>query len=268
MNEQFEEPSIDDNIEDASEIQEVNDPTVGYIDDPDEYVKRTGKPIETFRTRDQYDEFGSLRDDIKSLKDEVTKWRNTAQGMSALYTDLDKKNYDKAYNDIQEKMFEASQDSDYQAYNQYNQELQNLSWQDQQKRLQANQEAIKKVETQFSEKNGDWYNTNNPELQRKAQVLFKKYLASNPNTNIADLLQLVEDEIREFHLPKKAQATSPPSIPRGVSNANKSAHIGRAKIPPELRKEFETFKSNMTRMGITEYSENDFISYKKKYGEL
>jgi hypothetical protein len=264
MSDQFEDQDIDQQEEIEEEISDG-----GYIDDPNEYVAKTGKPIETFRSKEQFDEFGQLRSELKSLREDVTKWRTTAQTMGSMYTDLDKNAYDRAYSDLQEKMFEASQMGNTEAYQQHSQQLQNLSWQDQQRRQQAQQAQMQKIEEGFAAKNHDWYNDQNPELKNKAQLLLKKYLVSSPNTNLMELLQLVEDEIREFHIPKKPQASSPPNISRGSSNTNKSVHeASNVKIPAAYRKAFEKAKADMARMSVTNYSEKDFIASKQRYGEL
>jgi len=265
---QNENTDFNEEFESIEDVEQHAEHTKGYIDDPDEYVQKTGKPIETFRSEEEYNEFGQLKNEIKALRDDVHKWRNTAQAMGNMYTDVERKAYERAFTEVQGKMFEASQNGDFQTYNHHQQELNSLTWQDQQRRMQVQQEQGQQLLAEFTKRNGDWYNETNPKLKKRADVIFNRIRLANPNIPIPHVLQQVEDEIRvDLDIPH-AQGSSPPAIPRGVSNTNRSAHSGKSKLAPEYRREFDEFKQNMAIMGVTDYTEDDFVSYKRKYGEM
>src|SRR3990167_9567122 len=84
--------------QDFEDNQEPVEQDAGYIDNVDDYVEKTGKPADTFRTKDEYDEFGKLRKEITELRGELKASARAGQLMAASYTDLDKKAYDRAMN--------------------------------------------------------------------------------------------------------------------------------------------------------------------------
>lgn len=253
-------------LENAPEQEFEDNIKTGYINDPDEYVRVTGKPRETFRSKDEYDEFGSLKSQIKELTDEVKQWKTTAKGQAVLYTQLDQKAYERAYNEIQERMMEAAAVGDTASFQVHQQELQQKTWENQQKIQQAQQEHYKNLEAQFIERNKDWYNQDHPDLVNKAHVLLKKYIVGNPNVPIHEVAKLVEDEIREFHAPQKTKQSSAPSFSRSQSGSNKSAAVS-SKLPAKHRADYLAQKEKIERSCGVTWTEADYLKYLEKFGD-
>lgn len=265
-NEMFEDETPQEEIQ--VDTQEGYDDTqTGYIDNPDEYVQRTGKPRETFRSKKEYDEFGALKDELKAVRDELKNWKTTAQMTASMYTTVDQKAYERAYNEIQEKVAENYAMGDTQAAQAAQQELTQLQQADHQKRLAVQQEQLRRIEQDFVERNKDWYNEQNPDLQRKAHFLVDKYKLT-PNITADQIVKMVETEIREFELPKKQKAGSTPNISRTTSGGNKIAQAATSRLPASKKAAFEEQKAVMTSMGVKNYTEADFVAYLKRYGDI
>lgn len=258
---QNEHPEIEEQHEEKSK---------GYIDDPNEYARITGKPKETFKSKEKFDEDGHLLNEIKSLREDVKEWKTTAKFAASAYTDLHRKSYEEAYYALQEQLKEAALLNDNQRMANVQQEIMNRNDLERQKiatHQQAQNEArqihTNRLEQEFLQRNSDWYNNDNPQLVQKSHVLFSKYRLEDKVSPPETIIKLVEDEIRAFHLNQRQQnRQSAPHISRASSGSNKGAAKASRLNAAQLVQ-----KAKMEELTSCKFSDEEIIQHFKNIGE-
>jgi hypothetical protein len=264
---------VEEEVE-VQEVEEVPERPNGYIDNVDDFVRKTGRPASEFKSKEQYDTYGQLINQIKKLESKIQTQNKVSEEMGRMYVKLEQDSYQKARADLEQQLQQAVDMGDFHQVQQVNNELNRINSQEDSLRQRQMLEERNKAEQAFMERNASWYNEANPEWVRKANELASTYAARNPNLTLNDVCELVEKEMLLNHVKQNEIRKTTPDISRNESMMNKSAAVtggsgGAAfnRLDAKRKKEYFQMRNQFQQMGV-DYSKEKFLEYvQNEYGE-
>lgn len=266
--EELDNNQIDSDLE-ATSTPEVEEQKSGYIDNPEDYTRITGKPIETFKPKEVWDEVGDYKKRLADQETELKKWRETANNMAFMYKRMGEQQeaeVQQRLNELQNKVLEANANGDFAQAAQYQQNYNTEAYQAYAVAQEQRKQADNAEMLAFMERNKDWYDQSNPQVNAQVQVLWNR-ISKLPGATLPAVLQQIESEMRALYLPSSRSGNQSPHISRTQSSSNKSSQEVTGRLPSKHRADYETMLAFYNANNI-KYTEADHIEKLRRDGVL
>ena len=266
--------NLESNVEQEIEAPEVEETLsegrkTGYIDTPEEYARVTGKPPETFRSKEEWESVGEYKKRLADQEAELRKWRETANNMAFMYKQMGEKNeaeVQRRLQELKEREFEAAamgdvaQASEYR--NSYDAEIVKVA---QAKQLEEARQT-EQAKAAFLERNKDWYDQSNTQMMSQVAILLERY-AQQQGATAQSVLNNVEREMRAFYVAPVRAGVQSPHVSRTQSASNRTSAEVTGKLPASQREGYLTMKTFYDANGI-KYTEQDHLAKLRQDGVL
>lgn len=234
-----------------------------------------GKDPDQWKSPEEFNRTGEILDQLYSMKKQLDKRDREIQALVDYQQRTSEREYERAKQELEQKLTMAKEDMDMEAVSHYTKELSRVEDMEQQNKQQSIQEAHQAALSRFTERNKHWFNEQNPDLMTRAQVIDQELKSIYPNATFDELAQKIEMRM-QYEYPDRVggQAKPKQTVSHSQSSVNKSAGTHRSsemsfrKLPQELKDTYSATKRIIESQSGKEYSVKDFMEQLKRDGEI
>lgn len=287
----------EENVQETEEIEETEEALLESDEseepedsepEPDESVQQAkkyghlskeewiaqGRDPDQWKSPEEFNNFGKMYDQLKTLNKKIDQRDREIQALVEYQKRTSQREYERAKQDLQERLAASKDDMDMEGVAHYTKELTRLEDMEKQDQVQQIQSAQSEAEQRFVERNAHWYNDRNPDLKAKAFEFSGEYQSIYPNATPEELAGLIERRMKaEYPERVSGQTKSRPTVAPSQSSVNKTAANTNSvsktfRNLSQIHKDTFTAWKRIRQAEGKELTEAEFIARLKKDGEL
>lgn len=264
-------PETEEVEQEEAEIEENSEPEVqkakkyGHLS-KEEWIA-AGRDPNLWKSPEQFNKTGEVIDQLNSLRKKIDQRDREIQALVEYQKRTAQREYEKAKQDLEQRLAASKDDMDMEAVSHYTKELTRLEDMEQQNQVQTQRQSVIDAEARFMERNQHWYNERNADLVQQAHSISNELRQIYPNATPDELAQKIELRMQYEH-PERVgnQHKVRPSVSPSVSSVNKTAVVKKHSIK-NLSDEHKALY-NMYKRISPNATEAGFIQKLKDDGEL
>lgn len=276
-----EEPEDEEEPEEGGRDIEVVEQAKKYGHlDKEEWVAQ-GRNPEDWKSPEEFHQTGKILEQVYSLKKKVDQRDREIQALVDYQQRTSQREYDKAKQELEQRLAIAKDDMDVEGVARYSQDLVRIQDTQAQSQAQQWQQAQKSAQDAFLERNQHWFNDRNPDLKERAIAIDKELKDAYPNATYEQLAQKIETRM-QYDYPERvlggnsgskrpvpvASSPSQSSVNKSAVNKGASGKKAFQSLSQDHKDTYNATKRIVESMGNREYTYDEFISQLKKDGEL
>ena len=274
-----EEEHVEEHVEDVVEEEHVEDEVVanakkyGHLSKDD--WEAQGKDPDQWKSPEEFDKTGKILDQVYAMRKKLDTRDREIQSLVEYQQRTSQREYDRAKQDLEQRLAEAKDDMDMDAVSHYSQELARAESIEQSNKQQSGEQAQQVALESFKQRNQHWFNEQNPDLMQRAAVIDQELKSIYPNASYDELAQKIEMRMQYEHPDRLGGAPrARPNVSSSRSSVNKTAttqsHSGRAykTLSQDLKDTYQATKRIIESQSGREYKVSEFMDQLKKDGEL
>lgn len=236
-----------------------------------------GRDPKQWKSPESFDKTGKILEQLYAMKKKVDQRDREIQALVDYQQRTSQREYEKAKEDLQNRLASSKDDMDMEGVAHYTKELTRLEHIEQSNQAVQAQQSQQAALENFIERNQHWYNDRNPDLVERA-VEIDNEIKADINAgrikvnSLDDIAVMIEKRLGYEHPDRVLGAKrgqKPPSLSPSQSSVNKSAvnKSSATKTFKNLSQEHrDTF--NVYKRINPNITESDFINRLKQDGEL
>ena len=236
-----------------------------------------GRDPNQWRSPEEFDKTGKILEQLYAMKKKVDQRDREIQALVDYQQRTSQREYEKAKEDLQNRLAMSKDDMDMEGVAHYTKELTRLEHIENTNQLQLQQEKQQNALNSFIERNQHWYNDRNPDLVNRA-VEIDNEIKEDINAgrlrvnSLDDIAVMIEKRIGYEHPDRvlgAARGLKPPAISPSHSSVNKSVanKSSVTKVFKNLSQEHKDTYNVYKRINPN-ITESDFINRLKADGEI
>ena len=269
---------LEELVEEPEEIEEQQDEVVerakkyGHLS-KEEWAAQGRDPYD-WKSPEEFDKTGKILDQLYSLRKKLDRRDVEIQALVDYQERTSQREYDKAKQDLEQRLNMAKDDMDMEAVSHYSREIEKMESASQQNMMAQIEQEKEQALAAFKERNKHWFNDQNPDLMNRAIAIDQELKSVYPNATLDELAQKIETRM-SYEFPDRVggQAKPRPSMAPSQSSVNKTAKSSKSSektyrnLPEDLKHAYAATKRIIESQG-REYPVSEFIQKLKEDGEL